>query len=141
MSKPRKSSAALTTREKARAKAEEITRRNEELIELAAGFFVHEDHLAQIEDESEKNIAQLPALAEEKKATAKQDAEAVVAKMLAIGESKKSIGERPGLSTAELEIYLPVAPTVDDTDAPKAGTEDPALAGSGLKDSVSSAVK
>ncbi|MGP4969001.1 hypothetical protein [Glutamicibacter ardleyensis] len=116
MSKPRKSSAALAAREKARAKAEEITRRNEELIELAAGFFVHEDKLVQIEDDTEQKIAQLHVLAEEKKAATAREAMEVVGRMLATGESKKSIGERLGLSSAELKSYLPPA-------APKAPEE------------------
>ncbi|MHA6969424.1 hypothetical protein ACX5K5_17215 (plasmid) [Glutamicibacter bergerei] len=111
MSKPRKSSAALAAREKARAKAEEITRRNEELIELAAGFFVHEDQLAKIDEETEQKIAELRATAEQKKATTAREAMEVVGLMLATGESKKSIGERLGLSSAELKAYIPpVAP-------------------------------
>lgn len=131
MSKPRKSSAALAAREKARAKAEEITRRNEELIELAAGFFVHEDKLVQIEDDTEQKIAHLRAQAEEKKTTARQDAADVVARMLATGESKKSIGERLGLSGAELKTYLPPVPAVQDADSSKNGPANSARANSG----------
>lgn len=108
MSKPRKSSTALAAREKARAKAEEITRRNEQLIELAAGFFVAEDQLAQIDEETELKIAELREVAEQKKATTRAEAVDVVAQMVATGESKKSIGERLGLSTSELKPYLPV---------------------------------
>lgn len=111
MSKPRKSSAALAAREKARAKAEEITRRNEELIELAAGFFVHEDQLAKIDEDTEQKIAELRAAAEQKKTTTQREAMEVVGQMLETGESKKSIGERLGLSSAELRMYIPpVAP-------------------------------
>lgn len=130
MSKPRKSSAALAARQKARAKAEEITRRNEELIELAAGFFVHEDKLVQIEDDTEQKIAQLRAQAEEKKSVAKQEAITIVEQMLALGESKKSIGERLGLSGAELKTYLAPVPAAQKVDASKDDSEHSARANS-----------
>lgn len=141
MSKPRKSSAALAAREKARAKAEEITRRNEELIELAAGFFVHEDQLAQIEDDTEQKISELRAVAEQKKGATKQEAQAVVAQMLATGESKKSIGERLGLTNAELKTYLPVSPAVQDAESRTDDAEDTGHANSDSEDSAASATK
>lgn len=137
MSKPRKSSAALAAREKARAKAEEITRRNEELIELAAGFFVCESQLAQIEEETERKIAELRSAAEQKKATAHADAVDVVAQMLATGESKKSIGERLGLSASELKGYLPVSSPAPATTSVSNAAKDTAADAESSADSTS----
>lgn len=109
MSKPRKSSAAVAAREKARAKAEEITRRNEELIELAAAFFIHEDEIELIDEDTKLKIAELERAAEAKKDKARASAASVVEQMLGTGESKKSIGERLGLSSSELKGFLPAA--------------------------------
>ncbi|HJX78124.1 hypothetical protein [Glutamicibacter sp.] len=139
MSKPRKSSAALAAREKARAKAEEITRRNEELIELAAGFFVHEDQLAKIDEDTEQKIAELRTVAQQKKATSARKAMEVVGQMLATGESKKSIGERLGLTNAELKIYLPAVPAVQDGGPGTDGAKKSAPTDSGAEDSGASA--
>lgn len=115
MSKPRKSSAALAAREKARAKAEEITRRNEQLIELAAQFFIHEDEIELIDEDTAKKIAELQASAEQKKAAARAAAASVVEQMLGTGESKKSLGERLGLSASELKGFLPPAAPAKDS--------------------------
>lgn len=109
MSKPRKSAAAVAAREKARAKAEEITRRNEQLIELAAAFFIHEDEIELIDEDTAKKIAELQAAAEAKKDKARAAAASVIEQMLGTGESKKSIGERLGLSSSELKNFLPQA--------------------------------
>ncbi|MGP4994852.1 hypothetical protein [Glutamicibacter ardleyensis] len=141
MSKPRKSSVALAAREKARAKAEEITRRNEELIELAAGFFVHEDQLTKIDEDTEQKIAELRKLAEEKKATTQREAMDVVGRMLATGESKKSIGERLGLTNAELKIYLPAAPAAQDAESSPDGETESTPTDSGAEGSGASASK
>lgn len=141
MSKPRKSSAAVAAREKARAKAEEITRRNEELIELAAGFFVHEDQLAKIGEDTEQKIAELQRAAEQKKATTQREAMEVVGQMLATGESKKSIGERLGLTNAELKIYLPPVPVVQDAGPGTDGARKSVSTDSGSEDSSQSAAK
>ncbi|MGP9652192.1 hypothetical protein ACT3TP_17140 [Glutamicibacter sp. AOP38-B1-38] len=109
MSKPRKSAAAVAAREKARAKAEEITRRNEQLIELAAKFFIHEEEIELIDEDAAKKIAELQATAEAKKDKARVAAASVVEQMVGTGESKKSIGERLGLSGSELKSFLPPA--------------------------------
>lgn len=132
MSKPRKSSAALAAREKARAKAEEITRRNEQLIELAAGFFIHEDEIELIDEETAKKITELEAAAEQKKDKARVAAASVVKQMLGTGESKKALGERLGLSATELKNYLPAAPVAQEE---KSSTED--IDDSSLKNSAS----
>ncbi|GAA2943152.1 hypothetical protein ACFO7V_17905 [Glutamicibacter bergerei] len=151
MSKPRKSSAALAAREKARAKAEEITRRNEELIDLAAGFFVHEDQLAKIDEDTEQKIAELRAAAEQKKTTTQAKAMEVVSQMLGTGESKKALGERLGLSATELKNYLPAAPVAQEEKSTTGDIDDSSLKNSAStnsetektapRNSVSSAAK
>lgn len=60
-------------------------------------------------EETEQKIAELRSAAEKKKATTQREAVEVVGLMLATGESKKSIGERLGLSSAELKAYIPPA--------------------------------
>lgn len=114
MAAPRKSSVALAARERARAKAEEITRRNEQLIELATQFFVQDDRVAEIDSDLERKIEDLRAQAEDKKSAARDDSSAIVLRMIDTGESKKSIAERLGLSASELKRFVPNAPKNDD---------------------------
>lgn len=114
MAAPRKSSVALAARERARAKAEEITRRNEQLIELATQFFVQDDRIAEIDSDLERKIEALRAQAEDKKSVARDDSSAIVLQMIDTGESKKSITERLGLSASELKRFVPNAPKTDD---------------------------
>lgn len=102
MVKPRKATTALAAREKARARAEEITRRNEELIELATGYFVAADRIETIEAELEEKIAKLREKADSDAATAREEAADVVAAMLTTGEPKRGVAERLGISAAEV---------------------------------------
>lgn len=102
MSKPRKASAALAAREKARARAEEITRRNEELIELATGYFVAADRIDTIETELEEKIVALRQQADRDTAAARAEAAGVVVAMLATGEAKRAVAERLGISATEV---------------------------------------
>lgn len=89
MAAQRKSAVALAARERARAQAEEITRRNEELIELAAEFFVQDDKLVEIDADLEKKIQQLHEQADKKKLAAQAEASSVVQRMVETGEAKK----------------------------------------------------
>lgn len=109
MAAQRKSAVALAARERARAQAEEITRRNEELIELAAEFFVQDDKLVEIDTDLEKKIRQLHDQADKRKLAAQAEASSVVQRMVETGEAKKSIADRLGLSAAELKRYLGAA--------------------------------
>lgn len=102
MSKPRKASAALAAREKARARAEEITRRNEELIELATGYFVATDRIDAIETQLEEKITVLREEADRDAAAAREEAAGVVVAMLATGEAKRAVAERLGISAADV---------------------------------------
>lgn len=106
MAAPRKSAVALAARERARAQAEEMTRRNEQLIELAAEFFVQDDKLAEIDADLERKIQQIRAQAEEKKTAARAEAMAVVLRMIQTGESRKSVADRLGITPAELKKYV-----------------------------------
>lgn len=117
MSKPRKASAAVAAREKARARAEEITRRNEQLIELATGYFVAADRVEKIEAELEEKIAALREQAERDAAAAREDAAGVVRDMLATGEPKRGVAERLGISNAEVTAAQKTATSAEDSDA------------------------
>lgn len=127
MAAPRKSAVAMAARERARAQAEEITRRNEKLIELAAEFFVQDEQLSEIDADLEKKIQELKLKAEEKRTAAHAEATSVVQRMIDTGEAKKSIADRLGLTPAELKKYLatpaPVAPVADDAPAAEAESE------------------
>lgn len=96
----------MAARERARAQAEEITRRNEKLIELAAEFFVQDDQLNEIDADLDKKIQELKLKAEEKRAAAHVEATSVVQRMIDTGEAKKSVADRLGLTPAELKKYL-----------------------------------
>ena len=124
MAAPRKSAVALAARERARAQAEEITRRNEELIELAAEFFVQDDKLSEIDADLEKKIQELRDKAEEKRASANTEAASVVQRMIDTGESKKSVADRLGLSPAELKKFLSVPALVSSSAGDSAEVED-----------------
>ena len=102
MVKPRKAATALAAREKARARAEEITRRNEELIELATGYFVATDRIDTIEAELEEKVAALREQADRDTSTAREKAAGVVAAMLSTGGPKRGVAERLGISAAEV---------------------------------------
>lgn len=125
MSKPRKASAALAAREKARARAEEITRRNEELIELATGYFVAADRIEAIETELEEKITALREQADRDAAAAREEATGVVVAMLATGEAKRAVAERLGISTAEVTAAAKSAePEQPATPEPDEGESD-----------------
>lgn len=122
MAAPRKSAVALAARERARAKAEEMTRRHELLIELAAEFFVQDDKVAEIDADLEKKIQQLHDQAKEKRTAAQTEASAVVQRMIDTGEPKKSVADRLGLTAAELKKYVSTSTTAEskeeDAEAP-----------------------
>lgn len=126
MAAPRKSAVALAARERARAQAEEITRRNEELIELAAEFFVQDDKLNEIDADLEKRIQELRDKAEEKRESANAEAGSVVQRMIDTGESKKSVADRLGLTPAELKKFLPVPAQVPSAPADSGAVVEPA---------------
>lgn len=117
MVKPRKASAAVAAREKARERAEAITRRNDELIELAAGYFVAVDRVEAIEADLEEKIAALREQADRDASAARADAAGVVFAMVATGEPKRAVAERLGITAAEVtsaqknaELEQPVDP-------------------------------
>lgn len=123
MVKPRKASAAVAAREKARERAEAITRRNEELIDLAAGYFVAADRVEAIEADLERKIAALREQADRDAAAAREKTAGVVVAMLATGEAKRSIAERLGISAAEVNAAAKSAEP-EELDAPEASGDE-----------------
>lgn len=103
MAAQRKSAQQLAAREKARAKARELTERHERLIELAAEFFEQQAQAEEIVAEAEKKAAELLAKAEADAQEAVRSAAATVQAMLASGESRSAVAARLGVTAAELK--------------------------------------
>lgn len=108
---PRKSAQQVAAREKARAKAQELTERHERLIDLAAEFFEQEQQAEQIRAEARERADAILAKAEQDAEAATKDAGAKVQQMLDTGESRAAVAARLGLSPAEMKRALEGAGT------------------------------
>ncbi|KQR64057.1 hypothetical protein ASF98_11120 [Arthrobacter sp. Leaf337] len=106
MAAPRKSAQQLAAREKARAKAQELTARHEKLIDLAAEFFEQQEQADQVRAEAQAKADAILAKAEEDAAAATRGAAGTVAAMLAAGEAKSAVAARLGLSGVEVKKML-----------------------------------
>ena len=106
MAAPRKSAQQVAAREKARAKAQELTERHERLIDLAAEFFEQEQQAEQIRAEAQERADAILAKAEQEAVAAAKEAGAKVQQMLDTGESRAAVAARLGLSTAEMKRAL-----------------------------------
>ena len=106
MAAPRKSAQQVAAREKARAKAQELTERHERLIDLAAEFFEQEQQAEQIRTEAQERADAILVKAEEDAASALAEAGAKVQQMLDTGESRAAVAARLGISTAEMKRAL-----------------------------------
>ncbi|BBE24579.1 hypothetical protein MN0502_34620 (plasmid) [Arthrobacter sp. MN05-02] len=111
MAAPRKSAHQVAAREKARAKAQELTERHERLIDLAAEFFEQEQQAEQIRAEARERADAILAKAEQDAEAAAKEAGAKVQQMLDTGESRAAVAARLGLSTAEMKRVLDGAGT------------------------------
>ena len=111
MAAPRKSAQQVAAREKARAKAQELTERHERLIDLAAEFFEQEQQAEQIRAEARERADAILAKAEQDAEAAAKEAGAKVQQMLDTGESRAAVAARLGLSTAEMKRALDGAGT------------------------------
>ncbi|RJT76973.1 hypothetical protein D6T63_16065 [Arthrobacter cheniae] len=132
MAAPRKSAQQVAAREKARAKAQELTERHERLIDLAAEFFEQEQQAEQIRAEAQERADAILAKAEQDAEAAAKEAGVKVQQMLDTGESRAAVAARLGLSAAEMKRALDgavVDPSSTDSGDPKtasplAGTAD-----------------
>ncbi|MFB0839989.1 hypothetical protein ACETK3_18540 [Arthrobacter sp. E44] len=106
MAAPRKSAQQLAAREKARAKAQELTERHEKLIDLAAEFFEQQEQAEFIRADAKQKADALLAKAEADAESAVRGAAAKVQAMIDSGEGKASIAARLGLSGAEVKRML-----------------------------------
>ncbi|WP_104168925.1 hypothetical protein [Arthrobacter sp. SX1312] len=111
MAAPRKSAQQVAAREKARAKAQELTTRHERLIDLAAEFFEQEQQAEQIRAEARERADTILAKAEQDAEAAAKEAGAKVQQMLDTGESRAAVAARLGLSPAEMKRALEGAGT------------------------------
>ncbi|MGX5717543.1 hypothetical protein [Arthrobacter sp. MAHUQ-56] len=124
MAPPRKSAQQLAAREKARAKAKELTERHEKLIELAAEFFEQQAQAEAILEDAKKRAAELLAKADAEARDAVRSAAGTVQAMLDSGESRSAVAARLGVSVAELKRLASQASPADKG----ASTESPAAA-------------
>ncbi len=109
MAAPRKSAQQLAAREKARAKAQELTARHEKLIDLATEFFEQQEQTDQVRADAQAKADAILAKAEEDAEAATRGAAGTVAAMVAAGEAKAAVGARLGLSGAEVKKMLNLA--------------------------------
>jgi hypothetical protein len=106
MAASRKSAQQLAAREKARAKAQELTARHEKLIDLAADFFEQQEQADQVRADAQAKADAILAKAETDAAEAIRKGAAMVAAMVAAGEPKSAVAARLDLSSAELKKLL-----------------------------------
>ncbi|KNC18861.1 hypothetical protein AC792_09745 [Arthrobacter sp. RIT-PI-e] len=116
MAAPRKSAQQVAAREKARAKAQELTERHEKLIDLAAGFFEQQENAEQIRTEAQERADAILSKAEDDAASALAEAGAKVREMLDTGESRAAVAARLGLSGAEVKRVLDGATVAEGND-------------------------
>jgi Na+-transporting NADH:ubiquinone oxidoreductase subunit NqrC len=124
MAAPRKSAQQLAAREKARAKAQELTARHEKLIDLAADFFEQQEQAEQVRAEAQRKADAILAKAEEDAAAATRAAAGTVAAMVAAGEPKSAVASRLGVSGAELKKLLDLAAAGRSEATPVAAADD-----------------
>ncbi|WP_353748068.1 MULTISPECIES: hypothetical protein [unclassified Paenarthrobacter] len=119
MAAPRKSAQQLAAREKARAKAREMTERHERLIEMAAEFFEQQEQAEQVRSEAQQKADAILAKAETDAEAAVLGSARTVKAMLDSGAAKSDVAARLGLSGAEVKRLADmVAGEADTTDNP-----------------------
>ena len=111
MAKERKSAAALAAREKARTKAQEMTRRHELLLEKAADFFELEDQSAAHMERARVQAQQILDQATQTVEAGRVQRGRIVLEMLAAGESRALVAQRLGVSAGELRSLVDAADT------------------------------
>ncbi|WP_144663194.1 hypothetical protein [Paenarthrobacter nicotinovorans] len=120
MATPRKSAQQLAAREKARAKAREMTERHERLIEMAAEFFEQQEQAEQVRAEAQQKADAILAKAETDAEAAVLGSARTVKAMLDSGAAKSDVAARLGLSGAEVKRLADMVSAAADT------TESPA---------------
>jgi len=124
MAASRKSAQQLAAREKARAKAQELTARHEKLIDLAADFFEQQEHADQVRADAQAKADAILAKAEADAAEAIRNGASTVAAMVAAGEPKSAVAARLGLSGVELKKLLDLDAAERSESTPVAVTQD-----------------
>ncbi|AOY74417.1 hypothetical protein ARZXY2_4918 (plasmid) [Arthrobacter sp. ZXY-2] len=115
MATPRKSAQQLAAREKARAKAREMTERHERLIEMAAEFFEQQEQAEQVRAEAQQKADAILAKAETDAEAAVFGSARAVKAMLDSGAAKSDVAARLGLSGAEVKRLADMVAAVPDT--------------------------
>ena len=115
MAAPRKSAQQLAAREKARAKAREMTERHERLIEMAAEFFEQQEQAEQVRAEAQQKADAILAKAETDAEAAVLGSARTVKAMLDSGAAKSDVAARLGLSGAEVKRLADMVSAASDT--------------------------
>lgn len=140
MAAPRKSAQQLAAREKARAKARELTERHEKLIELAAEFFEQQAQAEAILEDAKKRATELLAKADAEAQDALRSAAGTVQAMLDSGESRSAVAARLGVSVAELKRLTSPANPADkgagNGSSDAAEVDEPELSQNGIQASA-----
>ena len=103
MAEVRKSAKHVEARQKARDRAATFRARQDELEQLAAEYFVAADAVTAISDNTEQQIAELRARAQEQTARAREDADKITQRMLKLGISRAEVAERLGIPTRDVK--------------------------------------
>ncbi|WP_227471761.1 hypothetical protein [Paenarthrobacter sp. YJN-5] len=115
MAAPRKSAQQLAAREKARAKAREMTERHERLIEMAAEFFEQQEQAEQVRAEAQQKADAILAKAETDAEAAVLGSARTVRAMLDSGAARTDVAARLGLSGAEVKRLADMVSAASDT--------------------------
>ncbi|MWJ38173.1 hypothetical protein [Clavibacter michiganensis] len=103
--------ARKAARERAAERAAEFRRRQEQLEELAAEYFVAVDAVDTIEADAEERIAAIRAETEQKVQASRAEAAGIVGRMLDTKVSRDEVAERLGIPVREVKRSKPKAAT------------------------------
>ncbi|MGY4541306.1 vacuolar-type H+-ATPase subunit H [Arthrobacter sp. UYNi723] len=106
MAAPRKSAQQLAARERARAKAQELTARHEKLIDLAAEFFEQQEQADQVRAKAQRKADAILAKGEHDAEEATRKAANTVRAMVDAGEAKSAVAARLGITGAWVKKML-----------------------------------
>ena len=101
--------ARKAARERAAERAAEFRRRQEQLEELAAEYFVAVDAVDTIEADAEERIAAIRAETEQKVQASRAEAAGIVGRMLDTKVSRDEVAERLGIPVREVKRSKPKA--------------------------------
>lgn len=112
----KQAAARKAARERAVEQAAQFRRRQEQLEELAAEYFVAADAVDGINEDAESRIQQIRDEAAAAVAEAEQQAQAIIGRMLDTKVTRDEVAERLGISVREVKRSKPKAETSAESD-------------------------